>query len=105
MFDPLDELEMAIDKVAASEYSVDLERMCQLAERVEFFKFRAIRDYDRSGDWQADGFVSTAAALLQMPDAARDRATIDQPRPQTRSTPDRRGCLRRRGDQPSPTPT
>ncbi|MDQ1481758.1 MAG: hypothetical protein QOI44_2619 [Actinomycetota bacterium] len=63
MFDVLDELETAIDKVAASEYSVDVERMCRLAERVEFLKLRAIRDYELSGAWQAEGFASTAAAL------------------------------------------
>jgi hypothetical protein len=63
MFGVLEELETAIDKVAASEHALDVERICQLAERVEFLKVRAIRDYDRSGAWQDDGFVSTAAAL------------------------------------------
>ena len=63
MFGVLDELETAIEKVAASEQSVDVERMCRLAERVEFLKVRAIRDYDRSGAWQADGHVSAAAGL------------------------------------------
>ncbi len=63
MFDVLHELESAIEKVAACERALDVERMCRLAERVEFLKVRTIRDYDRSGDWQADGFVSTAAAL------------------------------------------
>ena len=63
MFAPLDELETAIDKVAASEYSVDVERICQLAERVEFLKLRAIRDYELSCAWQAEGFASTASAL------------------------------------------
>ena len=63
MFGVLDELETAIDKVAASESALDVERICRLSERVEFLKLRAIRDYDRSGAWQADGFVSTASAL------------------------------------------
>src|SRR4029077_20094712 len=63
MFGVLGELETAIDKVAASEESVDVERMCRLAERVEFLKVRAIRDYDRSCAWKADGHVSAAAAL------------------------------------------
>ena len=48
MFDVLDELETAIDKVAASEQSVDVERICRLSERVEFLKLRAIRDYELS---------------------------------------------------------
>ena len=63
MFDVLDELEAAIDKVASSEQSLDVERMCRLAERVEFLRLRAIGEFDRSCDWQADGFVSAAAAL------------------------------------------
>jgi hypothetical protein len=63
MFDVLDVLEMAIDKVAASEQTVDVERMCQLAERVEYQRLRAVHDYERSGDWAAEGFVSTASAL------------------------------------------
>ena len=63
MFGVLDELEMAIEKTAACEQSVDVERMCRLAERVEFLKVRAIRDYDRSCAWQADGHVSAAAGL------------------------------------------
>jgi len=77
MFDVLDELEMAIAKVAASEESVDVERMCRLAERVEFLKVRAIRDYDRSCAWQADGHVSAAAALrakCRMPHGSARRA-------------------------------
>jgi hypothetical protein len=63
MFDALDDLETAIDKVAASERELDVERMCRLADRVEFLKLRTIRDYERSGAWQAEGFVSTASAL------------------------------------------
>jgi hypothetical protein len=63
MFDVLDELETAIDKVAASEQPLDVERTCRLAERVEFLRLRAIGEFDRSCEWQADGFVSSAAAL------------------------------------------
>jgi hypothetical protein len=63
MVDALDELETAIDKVAASERDIDLERMIQLSERVEYLKLRTIRDYELSGAWQAAGFVSTASAL------------------------------------------
>ncbi len=63
MFGVLDDLERAIDKVAASEVDVDVERIVRLSERVEYLKLRTIRDYERSGDWAADGFVSTASAL------------------------------------------
>ncbi|MDQ1511599.1 MAG: hypothetical protein QOG50_3443, partial [Actinomycetota bacterium] len=63
MFDALDDLETAIEKVMSSERELDVERMCRLSERVEFLKLRTIRDYELSGAWQADGFVSTASAL------------------------------------------
>ena len=38
----LDDLETAIDKLAADETTVDVERIWQLAERVEFLKLRAV---------------------------------------------------------------
>ena len=63
MFDPLNELEMAVEKVAAFEGTVDVERIVKLAERVEFLKISAIGSYDRSGAWKADGFQSAAAAV------------------------------------------
>ncbi len=63
MFDVLDELESAIDKVVASERDVDVERMVRLSERVEYLKLRTIREYELSGAWQAEGFVSTGSAL------------------------------------------
>ena len=70
MFDVLDELEGAVDKVAADECTLDVERLSRLAERVEFLRLRAIGQYDRSGGWAADGYVSTASALR-----ARTRCT------------------------------
>ena len=63
MFDPLDDLEAAIDKVAASEATLDLARLSMLVERVEFQRLRAVRTLDRSDAWQADGALTTAAWL------------------------------------------
>ena len=63
MFDPLNELEMAVEKVAAFEGTVEVERIVKLAERVEFLKVCAIGHYDRSGEWKTDGFQSAAAGL------------------------------------------
>jgi len=63
MFDVLDELEAVIDKVAAFEGSVDVERLCVQVERLEFQRLQAIGAYDRSCVWQAEGFLSTASAL------------------------------------------
>ena len=63
MFDPLDVLEEAIDKVAASEATVDVARLTMLVERLEFQRLRAVREVDRSGAWQADGALTMAAWL------------------------------------------
>ena len=63
MFDVLDELEVAVDKVFASERPLDVERVCRLAERVEFLRLRAVGEFDRSGAWEVDGFASPGAAL------------------------------------------
>ncbi len=63
MFDVLTELEHAIDKVAADESVVDVERMCRLADRVEFLRLRAIGAYARSGDWQVNDFLTAPTAL------------------------------------------
>ena len=63
MFDPLDELEAAIDKVAAFEGVVDVERIARLCERVEFLRVAAVGAYDRSGAWELDGFQNAAAGL------------------------------------------
>jgi len=49
MFDVLDDLEVAIDKVAASEARLDVERLSRLAERVEFQRLRAVSAFERSG--------------------------------------------------------
>jgi hypothetical protein len=37
--------------------------MCRLADRVEFLRLRAIGEYDRSGDWQLNDFLTAPAAL------------------------------------------
>src|SRR5476649_1846750 len=63
MFDCLTPLEEAIDKLAADEGCVDVARISNLVERLEFQRVRAIGEYDRSGAWAADNFVSTASAL------------------------------------------
>jgi hypothetical protein len=60
--DGLTELENAIDKVAAHEAPLDIERMCRLADRVEFLRLRAL-GFDRSLVWQAEGFLSAASAV------------------------------------------
>ena len=43
------DLENTVDKVAADERALDVERLSRLAERVEFLRLRAIGQYDRSG--------------------------------------------------------
>src|SRR4051794_23420265 len=63
MFDPLDGLEDAIDKLAASEAPVDALRLSRLAERLECQRLRAVRAFDRSAAWLEDGSLSAAAYL------------------------------------------
>jgi hypothetical protein len=63
MFDVLDELEEAIDKVAAGEADVDVVRLSRLAERLEFQRLRAVRRLDRSRRYAADGALSAAGWL------------------------------------------
>ena len=50
--------------LAADEGAYDLERVSRrLAERIEFQRLRVVGEYDRSGAWAADRFVSTASAV------------------------------------------
>jgi hypothetical protein len=60
MFAPLNQ---AIDKLAAFEGRLDVVELCRASERIEFLKLRAIRELDESGDWAADGALSTQAWL------------------------------------------
>jgi hypothetical protein len=59
----LEQLEEAIDKVAASEARIDVARMCRIAERVEFLKLRALAQLAESGEWAADGYLSAQSWL------------------------------------------
>src|ERR1700685_2811594 len=65
MFDVLDDLEAVLDKLATDETGLDVERISRLVERLECQRLRprAIGAYDRSCDWAAAGYVSTASAL------------------------------------------
>jgi hypothetical protein len=63
VFDVLDDLEAAIDKVAAEVGDLDVARMCRLADRVDFLRLRAIGTYDRSLAWRTEGFLSAASGV------------------------------------------
>ena len=63
MFGAVDDLDNAVQKMLADEPCGDVERMVRIAEQVEFLKLREIAAFERSGDWAAEGFVSTASAL------------------------------------------
>jgi hypothetical protein len=65
MFDTLDELEGALDKVAGDDPAVDVARLRRLVDRAEFLWIRAVRASERAGEWQADGSVSPAAWLRE----------------------------------------
>jgi hypothetical protein len=76
MFDVLDDLEAVIDKIAADETAIDVERISRLPERLEGQRLRAVAAYDRSCDWAAAGYASTASALR-----AKTRCTHGHARP------------------------
>jgi hypothetical protein len=78
MFAPLDELESAIDKLAASGYEPDLARLRRLVERLESEFVRRVRQADRAKDWAADDFISPAAWLRDQANLApgHARATV-----------------------------
>jgi hypothetical protein len=63
MSDALAELENAIDKVLAEESALDVARMCRLADRLEFLRVRAIGEYERSGEWRVNDYLTAPAAL------------------------------------------
>ena len=63
MFGTIDQLDDAVQKMLADAPCGDVERMVRIAEQVEYLKLREISAYERSGDWAAEGFVSTASAL------------------------------------------
>lgn len=65
MFDVLTVLEEAIDKVAACEASVDIARMRAAIERLEHAWLERVRAAERSGEWHAEGYVSSAAWLRE----------------------------------------
>jgi hypothetical protein len=65
MFDVLDELEQALDKVAADDPAVDVARLRRLVDRAEFLWIRTARASERAGEWQADGAVSPTAWLRE----------------------------------------
>jgi hypothetical protein len=60
MFDALDELDAAVEKLATCEAVPDIAPLSQLVERLEYQRLRAIAAFDRSGAWQADGALTTA---------------------------------------------
>jgi hypothetical protein len=69
-FDPLDDLAQAIDKIAAHEGALDPVQLARLGEQLECQRLRALRRFERDGEWRLDGSVSLAAWLR-----ARTRTT------------------------------
>src|SRR5689334_2911399 len=65
MFDVLDELEVALDKAASSDAPIDVARLRRLLDRGEALWVGAVGAAERAGEWQAEGFVSSAAWLRE----------------------------------------
>ena len=53
----------AVEKLRASEEAVDVAALRRCIDALEFVWLRAVRAYDRSQEWQAEGFVSAGSAL------------------------------------------
>jgi hypothetical protein len=53
----------AVEKLRASEQRVDVVELRRCIDALEFLWLRAVRAYDRSEEWQAEGFVSAGSAL------------------------------------------
>jgi hypothetical protein len=65
MFGVLDGLNDTIDKLLADEQPPDVIGLRRGIERLEFLWLRSVREAERSGVWQADGFVSSSAWLRE----------------------------------------
>lgn len=65
MFDPLVGLEEAVEKLAVDGVSDpdEVVRLRALIERLECVWTESVRAVERSGAWEAQGYVSTAAWL------------------------------------------
>lgn len=59
----LEDLGEAVEKLHASEEALDVVALRRCIDALEFVWLRAVRDYDRSQDWRAEGFVSAGSAL------------------------------------------
>jgi hypothetical protein len=68
MFDQarvLDQLEAVVGKVAATEADVDVVRLRVAIERLEHVFLERVRASELRGDWQAEGFLGSAAWLRE----------------------------------------
>ena len=61
MFDTIDDVEDAVEKLIASEDRADPERVARLLNRLEFVFCRSVHEVERRGDWATEGFASAAA--------------------------------------------
>ncbi len=53
----------ALDKADAFEGRLDIEDVWRAAQRMERWWLRRVREYERSDDWRAEGFLSAAAGV------------------------------------------
>src|SRR5690242_11454835 len=65
MFDVIAHLEIALDKASRSEVPLDVTRLRTVIDRAEALWVRSVGAAERAGEWQAEGFVSSAAWLRE----------------------------------------
>jgi Domain of unknown function (DUF222)/HNH endonuclease len=63
MYDVLDDVEIALRKLAASERSIDITRLHRVRNRVEALWTRRVDEFDRNGEWIDEGFATAGAAI------------------------------------------
>jgi hypothetical protein len=69
MFDAVADVEDAVAKLLASDPTGDdVERISKLADQFEYARLREIAEYDRSGGWASENYLTTASALRDKTD-------------------------------------
>ena len=63
MHDALEDVEIALQKLLASEQPVDIARIHRVRNRVEALWTRTVEEFDRNGEWIDEGFATAGAAI------------------------------------------
>src|SRR5437016_1109882 len=65
MHDALEDVVVALQKLVASEQTLDIEQMHMAKNMCDALWTRAVEEYDRSEDWIAEGFGTSGTAIRE----------------------------------------